>query len=129
NEMSQCALLLPPIKIVDAGIAQTDVERIILSNSRQPALMRGDIQAQIAVTQMGAQRIKALCERFRARTVADAFAAILKGADDELRAAIAKLPEGESSAEGLLDSDGVVIDKPVKLAVTVAIKDGIASFD
>src|SRR6059058_2067592 len=55
TEIFQEGLLLPPIKIVDAGIAQTDVERIILANSRQPALMRGDIQAQIAVTQMGAQ--------------------------------------------------------------------------
>src|SRR5438045_2639846 len=78
---------------------------------------------------MGAQRLKALCKRFGTRTVSDAFAAILKGAADELRAAIAKLPEGEQSAEGLLDSDGVTIDKPVKLAVTIAIKNGIASFD
>jgi N-methylhydantoinase B len=129
TEMFQEGLLLPPIKIVDGGIAQTDVERIILANSRQPTLMRGDIQAQIAVTQMGAQRLKALCARFGARAVSDAFAVILKGAADELRAAIATLPEGEQSAEGLLDSDGVVIDTPVKLAVTIAIKDGIASFD
>src|SRR6516164_7951071 len=113
----------------DVGGAQIDVERIILTNSRQPALVRGDIHAQIAVTQMGAQRVKQLCERFGAPTVSDAFAAILKGAADELRAAIVKLPEGESSAEGLLDTDGVVVDKPVKLAVTVAIKNGIASFD
>jgi len=129
TEMFQEGLLLPPIKIVDGGTAQTDIERIILANSRQPALMRGDIHAQIAVTQMGAARIKELCKRFDARTVADAFAAILKGAADELRAAIAKLPEGESSAQGLLDSDGVVADKPLKLAVTVTIKDGVASFD
>jgi N-methylhydantoinase B len=91
--------------------------------------MRGDIHAQIAVTQMGATRVKELCERFGAGTVTDAFAAILKGAADELRAAIAKLPEGDASAEGFLDSDGIVVDKPIKLAVTVAIKDGIASFD
>src|SRR6201987_181765 len=68
-EMFQEGLLVPPIKIVDAGVAQTDVERIILANSRQPALMRGDIQAQIAVTQMGAQRVQKLCERFGAGTV------------------------------------------------------------
>jgi N-methylhydantoinase B len=129
TEMFQEGLLLPPIKIVAAGVAQTDIEHIILCNSRQPALMRGDIHAQIAVTQMGAARIKDLCGRFGARTVADAFAAILKGAADELCAAIARLPEGESSAEGLLDSDGVVVDKPVKLAVTVTIKDGLAHFD
>ena len=129
TEMFQEGLLVPPIKIVEAGVGQTDVERIILTNSRQPALMRGDIQAQIAVTQMGAQRVKELCDRFGAGTVMEAFAAILKAAADELRAAVTRLPEGESSAEGLLDSDGVVRDRPVKLAVTIAIKDGIASFD
>ena len=129
TEMFQEGLLLPPIKIVDAGVAQADIERIILTNSRQPALVRGDMHAQIAVTQMGVQRVKELCERFGPQTVTDAFAAILKGAEDELRAAIAKLPEGQSSAEGLLDSDGVLVDKPVKLAVTVAVKGGIASFD
>jgi N-methylhydantoinase B len=129
TEIFQEGLLLPPIKIVDAGIAQTDIERIILTNSRQPALVRGDMHAQIAVTQMGVQRVKDLCSRFGARTLANAFAAILKGAADELRAAIAALPEGEASAEGLLDSDGVVVDQPLKLAVTIAVKDGIASFD
>jgi N-methylhydantoinase B len=129
TEMFQEGLLLPPIKIVDAGVAQSDIERIILTNSRQPALVGGDMHAQIAVTQMGAQRVKELCERFGAHTVADAFAAILEGAADELRAAIAALPEGESFAEGLLDNDGVLVEKPVKLAVTVAIKGGVASFD
>ena len=129
TEMFQEGLLVPPIKIVDGGRPQADIERIILANSRQPALVRGDIHAQIAVTQMGAARVEALCGRFGAGTVTAAFAAILKGAADELRAAIAKLPEGESSAEGLLDSDGVVVDQPVKLAVTVAIKDGLAHFD
>ena len=129
TEIFQEGLLLPPIKIVDAGVAQADIERIILANSRQPVLVAGDIHAQIAVTQMGATRVKDLCARFGAPTVTDAFAAILKGAADELRAAIAKLPEGESSAEGLLDSDGVVLDRPIRLAVTVAIRSGVASFD
>jgi N-methylhydantoinase B len=129
TEIFQEGLLLPPIKIVAAGSAQTDIERIILANSREPALMRGDIHAQIAATEMGARRIGELCERFGARTVTEVFAAILKGAADELRAAIAKLPAGEASAEGFLDSDGVVVDKPVKLAVRIAIKDGTASFD
>jgi N-methylhydantoinase B len=114
---------------VDGGVAQTDIERIILANSRQPGLVGGDIHAQIAVTQMGAARVRELCTRFGAATVTDAFAAILKGAADELRAAISRLPEGESSAEGLLDSDGVALDQPIKLAVTVAIKNGVASFD
>src|SRR3954465_9971782 len=75
TEMFHEGLLLPPIKIWEAGKALGDIERIILANSRQPALVRGDIHAQIAVTQLGAQRVKDLCARFGSATVTGAFAA------------------------------------------------------
>ena len=129
TEMYQEGLLIPPIKIWDAGRPLPDIERLILGNSRQPALVRGDMQAQIAVTQMGAARVKALCDRFGPDTVREALAAILHGAAGGLRAAIARLPEGRASAEGFLDSDGVTVDRPIKLAVTITIADGIATFD
>ena len=90
--------------------------------------MRGDVHAQIVVTQMGAARVKELCARRHAhrhrRLRGDP-----QGRCRRARRGNGELPEGEASAEGLLDSDGVVVDKPVKLAVTVAIKDGVASFD
>src|SRR2546430_13038433 len=129
TELFHEGLLVPPIKIVDAGRACDDIERIILTNSRQPALVRGDMQAQIAVTQMGAARVKELCGRFGAATVTGAFAAILDGAAQELRAAIARLPPGEASAEGLLGSDALTVDQPIKLAVKITIHDGLATFD
>jgi N-methylhydantoinase B len=78
---------------------------------------------------MGVTRVKELCVRFGTATVTGAFAAILKGAADALRAAIRRLPEGTASAVGFLDSDGVEIDRPVKLAVTITLKDGLATFD
>jgi N-methylhydantoinase B len=129
TELYHEGLLVPPIKIWDAGRHVPDVERIILTNSRQPELVRGDMQAQIAVTQMGAARVKDLCARFGTGDVTGAFAAILAGAAEELRGALARLPQGQASAEGLLDSDGVIVDRPLKLAVTVAVKDGTATFD
>src|SRR5438477_1965470 len=115
TELFHEGLLVPPVKIWERGAPQPDIERIILTNSRQPELMRGDIHAQIAVTQMGAARVAELCARFGAGTVTGAFAAILKGAADELRAAIARLPEGTASVEGFLDSDGVEVERPIKL--------------
>jgi len=129
TELYHEGLLIPPIKIVEAGRPLPDVERLILANSRQPALVRGDMQAQIAVTRMGAARVKEFCARFGAGTVTEAFAAILQGAAQELRAAIAKLKPGEAYAEGLLDSDGVTVDQPIKLAVKITIGDGLATFD
>ncbi len=130
TEMYQEGLLIPPVKIRDAGRPLPDIERLILGNSRQPALVRGDMNAQIAVTQMGAARVKELCARFGAETLCEAFAAILKAAADGLRAAIARLPSGATaSAAGFLDGDGVVIDRPIKLAVAVAVENGVVTFD
>ena len=129
TEMYHEGILIPPIKIWDGGQFLPDIERIILTNSRQPELVRGDMRAQIAVTRMGADRVKDLCVRFGAPTVTGSFAAILNGAAEALRAAVRQLPERTVSTEGWLDSDGVEIDKPVKLAVTVTIKDGFATFD
>lgn len=129
TEMFQEGLLIPPIRIWEAGRPLADVERLILANSRQPALVRGDMQAQIAVTRMGAARVGELCARFGRETLCDAFAAILAAAAGQLRAAIAGLPPGSASAAGLLDSDGVTVDRPIRLAVTVTVADGIADFD
>jgi N-methylhydantoinase B len=129
TELFHEGLLIPPVRIRDGGIPQPDVEQVILTNSRQPDLVRGDMLAQIAVTRMGAARVRALSKRFGADQVTGAFAAILAGAAGAMRAAIAALPEGEASAEGLLDSDGVEVDKPIRLAVTVTVKDGVATFD
>ena len=129
TEIFQEGLLLPPIRIWEGGRELPDIERLVIANSRQPELVRGDMRAQIAITQMGAARVGELCKRFGAGTVTGAFDAILRGAAEKLRGAIARLPEGSASAEGYFDSDGVELDAPVKLAVTVTIKDAIATFD
>lgn len=129
TEIFHEGLLLPPVKIHSAGAFNADLERLILANSRQPALVRGDMRAQMAATRMGVQRIQDLCGRLGASVVAEAFAAVLAGAARELRAAIAALPEGEASAEGFMDSDGVERDRPVRFAVTVRVAGGAISFD
>jgi N-methylhydantoinase B len=129
TEIFHEGLLLPPVRICTGGAYNADLERLILANSRQPDLVRGDMHAQMAATQMGVARIQDACVRLGAASVTEAFAAILGGAADELRAAIAALPEGEASAEGYLDSDGVERDRPVRFAVTVRVAAGAISFD
>lgn len=129
TEIFQEGFLLPPIKIRSRGKVLPDIERLILANTRQPTLVKGDVGAQIAVTEMGAARVAELAERFGAATLLDAFAAILKGAGDELASRIAKLPPGTAQAHGFIDSDGVDFTKPVKLAVKIEIADGRAKFD
>jgi N-methylhydantoinase B len=129
TEIFHEGLLLPPVKMESAGAFNADLERLILANSRQPELMRGDMRAQMAATRMGAARMQELAARFGAPTVIGAFAAILAGAAAELRAAIAALPDGESYGENFMDSDGIERDRPVKFACTVRVDKGEITFD
>jgi N-methylhydantoinase B len=129
TEIFQEGLLLPPVKIFSRGAFNGDLECLILANSRQPELVRGDMHAQMAATQMGADRILHTCDQFGVVTVMESFAALLRGAAEELRAAIAALPDGEASAEGFMDNDGVELDRPVRFAVTVRVEKGDIEFD
>ena len=123
TEIFQEGLLLPPVKISSRGIFNEDLERLILANSRQPELVRGDMHAQMAATQMGADRILKTCEQFGVAAVMQSFAALLHGAAENA-AAIRTLPDGEASAQDFMDNDGVELDRPVRFAVTVRVKNG-----
>jgi N-methylhydantoinase B len=129
TEIFHEGLLVPPVKYHRAGVLDADLLRVILGNSRHPDLVRGDIHAQVAATNMGVERMKEYTERFGGDIVIAAFDAILNGAAEELRAAIAALPDGTSSAVGYMDDDGVERDKPVKFAVTITVKGDRAIFD
>ena len=97
TEIFQEGLLLPPVKIYSRGVYNDDLERLILANSRQPELVRGDMHAQMAATQMGAERILATCEQFGAAAVMEAFAALLAGA----AAGIARRDQGAARRRSL----------------------------
>jgi len=129
TEIFQEGLLLPPVKIADAGVADEDLHRLISANSRQPELVAGDMEAQIAATRMGVARMEGLAARFGADLLTEAFAAILSGAARDLAAAIAALPDGAQSAEGFMDSDGVERDRPIAMAVTVKVAGDRVLFD
>ena len=129
TEIYHEGLVLPPVKITVAGDYDEDLERLILTNSRQPELVRGDVRAQIAATAMGVTRMRDHCDRFGIETVMDAFAAILNSAAEEMQAAIAALPDGEASADGYMDDDGVEMDKGVYFAVTITKRGEDITFD
>ena len=114
TEIYHEGLVLPPVKITIAGDYDEDLERLILTNSRQPELVRGDVRAQIAATAMGVTRMRDHCDRFGTETVMDAFASILNSAAEEMQAAIAALPDGEASADGYMAVSYTHLTLPTK---------------
>ena len=57
-------LIIPPIKIVERGVPQEDVLRLILNNVRLPEMNRADLFAIVAGCRAGERRVIELCERF-----------------------------------------------------------------
>ena len=129
TEIYQEGLVLPPIKMTSRGNFDHDLERLILTNSRQPELVRGDIRAQIAATAMGVTRMQQHCERFGVATVTGAFATVLESAAEEMRRALSALPDGQASAEGCMDDDGVELQEGIYFAVTVTKRGRSITFD
>ena len=123
TELFHEGLLLPPVKIVKAGMPNTDLERLIAGNSRAAELVLGDMHAQIGVTGIGRDGVKRLCDRFGADIFVSAMDAVIAASDRRFRAAVKALPDGEHASEGLMDGDGVV-PQPVKLRVRIRVEDG-----
>jgi N-methylhydantoinase B len=122
QEMFQEGLMLPPMRLTP------DVERLIAANSRQPALVLGDLRAQAGCVRAGAERMKALAQTHGAGVIRAALDAMIEAAGREMAAAFARLPDGESEAEGFLDAPGDD-GAPLRLHVRVRVQGGRVRFD
>jgi len=129
TELHQEGLLLPPTVGWDGEDANETLLQIIAANVRSPDLFFGDMRAQVGVTRLGAQRLGELAARTGVDTLLDVYAAILAHGERALRAKVAAWPDGTATAEGFLDSDGVVTDRPVRLHVSVTVSGDQLSVD
>jgi N-methylhydantoinase B len=106
EELYQEGLIIPPVKLVARGERVRDVEALVLANVRTPRERRGDLTAQLAACDRGAQRIAELLDRYGAATLEEAGLALRARAARAMRAAIAALPDGRYRGEDRLDGPG-----------------------
>ena len=113
-------ILCPPVKLYDQGKLNEEVWRIVLRNSRFPEDLRGDIDAFIGATRIITRRVKELCERHGTDTVEAAFYRIIDRCEEIVREeALPLIPNGEFIGEDFVENDGINLDKPVKIQITV----------
>jgi hypothetical protein len=67
REIYQEGLRIPPVKIMRGGKMVADVLALLLNNVRTPEEREGDLGAQIAACQTGAQRLREICDALRNR--------------------------------------------------------------
>jgi N-methylhydantoinase B len=113
------------IKVFDQGRRNDAVWQMLRDNIRASDLVVGDMEAQVAASRIGADRLLDLIRRYGLQTFEAASEAALAYTEKLMRQAIAALPDGSWSAEtkidGYTDSDDPARrDLTIRATVTVS---------
>lgn len=119
TEIYQEGLRIPPLKLFEAGRRNETLFALLERNVRLPAMLLGDLRAQLAACHIAERQMLELLEQHGPATVADYMQEVIDYAERLTRAAVADLPDGSYSFEDWIDDDGVDYGKPIRLFVTM----------
>lgn len=122
-------LHIPPLRIYKEGSLQPEIWEIIKWNSRTPDLVWGDMQALISGCHFAERRVTELLDKYGIETVTACIEEMYNYGERMARRAIQKIPDGTWTAEDYLDSNGIDLNKPVLLKVTVTIQGSDITID
>ena len=111
TESFQEGVCIPPVKLLRAGVMNTDILAILVANSRVPDSNWGDLNAQIGALELGEARLHGLLDEYGDATIAAAFEIFSGRAEAIMRRAIGGLPDGHYGFEDVLDNDGITDEK------------------
>ena len=118
TEVEQEGLRLPPVKLFKKGELDQEIYSIICSNIRVADQRVGDVKAQAAALEVGADRLDQLLERYGDETVESAIKELHVRAANQMRQLISEMPEGSWQSVAFVDSDGVV-DEPLRINLKI----------
>ena len=118
TEIYQEGLRIPLSKLVDGGVENETLFRLLASNTRQPVHVLGDLRAQLAACRVGERGLTALLERYGA----DAHSyldELQRVAERMMRAELALLPDGVHAFTDYIDGVG---DDPEPIPISVRVE-------
>jgi N-methylhydantoinase B len=121
TEIYQEGLIIPPLKLYQAGEHNEAVWRLILRNVRTPNERRGDLAAQLAAHEVGARRAREIVARYGLEQTLHYGRALIAYAERLTRATIAQIPDGVYTFEDGMDDDGLDAGPlPIRVTVTIS---------
>ena len=129
REIYQEGLHVPPIKYVSAYQTSKDIEALLGCNSRTPELVVGDLRGQVGAARLGEKRFQEMMERYGKETILASYEQLFAMTEAKVRSEIASWPDGIGEGERFVDSDGIDLDKPVRIQVRIEKKGNSLVFD
>jgi N-methylhydantoinase B len=123
-------LIIPPVKIVEAGKVNEDLYSVLLANVRGSTLVRADNMLVYGSMRAIESRIAVLLDEYGVETVEAACDELIERAREAMKTLVAGWPAGTYRAERAADWDGTT-DQPVwvRLSLTVKPEEGKLVFD
>lgn len=120
SEIYQEGIIIPPIKLWEAGQPNRAALALLLRNVRTPDERRGDLAAQVAANRTAERRLQELVDRYGMPTVMAHGEALIAYAERITRATIAEIPDGVYQFTDYLDDDGIG-SRPLPITATVTV--------
>lgn len=119
TEIFQEGLRLPPILLGQGRVPRADLVRMIVTNTRLPREVRGDLMAMIGAAHLGEKRLLAVVAKHGAVLAETAASGIMALSEAHARRIIASWADGCWTGEAFLDDDGFgQQDIPIRATVT-----------
>ncbi len=100
------APLLPPMKMIDAGVVRPDVEAMITRNSRTAQLNGLDIRARVAAISRTRQRMAEVIAEYGLDALMETQRRIIELTGASFSRRLRSLPDGSWRAQAFIDHDG-----------------------
>ncbi len=101
-------LMVPPIRLWDAGVPNRAALTIMTRNSRMPDSLAADLDAECSACLMGARRLGELFDRYGTATVESCFDAVVdRTTQTYRREVLGRIPVGSWVWEDYAEHDGV----------------------
>jgi N-methylhydantoinase B len=129
REMFREGLRITPVRLFQGGRFQADVARLIAENTRDPASIIGDIQAQAEATAVCEREILRLVGKYGTETVTTGLGAVQDYVERAMRQRLAALPDGEWETQDFIDRDPGAGEGLIPIRVKLTIKGDRAIYD
>ena len=110
-------IFFPICKLYDQGTPNELVFDMFRWNVRAPDMVLTDLEAQVAANASGCERVVAFLEEYELPDLEELSEAIRTRSEEAMRAAIARMADGEYSNEVFTDGMGTPLKIAVKLTV------------
>ncbi len=120
QELYQEGVIIPPLKLIEAGQLNQAVMELLLANVRTPGERAGDLRAQLAANHKGTERITQMALHYGIEELSNLMQGLLDYSERMTRALISDLPDGVYKFEDVMDDDGID-PEPAEIRVEITI--------